>query len=221
MISKPDQGPLWPSYADLMTSLFCVTLVLFVLSHWLLTVKYKMSAQKWERVQEVEESVKKLADEKYFIYQKDYKRHVFRRDVQFERGKSIIPQEEYAFLGDAGRRISSLIEELQRKSGANIKYLIIIEGMASDDKYPNNFELSYQRALALFRLWKDQHVKFDSNICEVIIAGSGIGGVGRYGPADEKKNQRFLIQILPKVGAEGWGARPDAGQAATSRPIAR
>jgi hypothetical protein len=106
-------------------------------------------------------------------------------------------------LRKAGERIASLIDELKRKSSGNIKYVIIIEGMASQDKYTQNFELSYQRALALQRLWQTMGISFDSSICEVIIAGSGIAGVGRS--VDEKKNQRFLIQILPKVG-EGWGS---------------
>ena len=32
-----------------------------------------------------------------------------------------------------------------------------------------------------------------------MISGSGEGGAGRD-PIDEEKNQRFLIQIIPKIG---------------------
>jgi flagellar motor protein MotB len=124
--------------------------------------------------------------------------------VHFETGNSTILPEYRPFLQAAGNRIARLIGELRGKAQPGIKYLIIIEGMASRDGYANNFELSYQRALALYRLWQEMKIGFDSDVVEVIVAGSGTEGVGRYGPADETRNQRFLIQILPKVGAEGW-----------------
>jgi hypothetical protein len=211
MTSK-HEGPVWPSYADLMTSLFGVTLVLFVLSHWLLTVKYKMSAEKWQKIQEIEESVSRLADKKFFEYQKEYKRHKFIRDVQFKIGDAEIPEGSREYLREAGERIATLIDEFRRKSDSNVKYMIIIEGMASADGYAKNFELSYQRALALYRLWQELGIRFDSRICEVIIAGSGEQGVGR--DVTEVNNQRFLVQILPKVGAEGFENTPAVIQVA-------
>jgi hypothetical protein len=211
MSQRNPQGPLWPSYADLMTSLFCVMLVLFVISYVQLTSlldRYRISAAKWEKVKEVEESVSKLADEKYFVYQKEFKRHVFREEVRFDPMKATIAPEYEPFLKRAGERIVQLVDELKRKSTGDIKYLIIIEGMASRDKYSNNFELSYQRAYALFKLWQKLGITFDRSVCEVIIAGSGTEGVGRA--VEETRNQRFLIQIMPKVG-EGWGpASPQA-----------
>ena len=80
-----------------------------------------------------------------------------------------------------------------------MRYLIIVEGMASRDAYADNFQLSYRRALALNRFWIAHHIHFDPEICEVLIAGSGTEGVGRYGGNEEHRNQRFLIQIVPKV----------------------
>ncbi len=210
---RHEQGPIWPGYADLMTSLFGVMLVLFVLRDVQLTAEARknlISAQKWQKVQEIDESVRKLADEQFFVYQKEYKRHVFRQEVQFEARDATIPETDYQFLEEAGKKIARLISDLKSHSDANIKYLIIIEGMASKDSYANNFELSYQRALALYKFWQQRGIAFDDSICEVIIAGSGTEGVGRYGPTDERRNQRFLIQILPKVGAEGWGSESTA-----------
>lgn len=97
--------------------------------------------------------------------------------------------------------IESLISKLKSKyQNENIKYLIVIEGMASIDGYSFNYELSYQRALALARFWTENNIGFDPNICELQIAGSGVGGIGRYRGTDEYKNQRFLIQIVPKIG---------------------
>lgn len=82
----------------------------------------------------------------------------------------------------------------------DIRYLVVIEGMSSRDNYPLNYELSYERSLALFRFWEQHAIRFDPAICEVQIAGSGIGGVGRYSGKNEFKNQRFLIQVVPKIG---------------------
>ena len=83
------------------------------------------------------------------------------------------------------------------------RYLIVIEGMASKDGYAQNDELSYRRSLALARLWERNNVSFDPNICELQIAGSGTKGIGRFSGSDEVKNQRFLIQIVPKIGDIG------------------
>lgn len=203
MPSRSASDPVWPSYADLMTSLFAVALVLFVLSFWLFTVTYKVPASKWEKIKEIEESVQKLADRQYFVYQPQYKRHVFTQDVRFETGQAAIPPDYREFLRSAGARIESIMNDLRNQSGSNIKYVVIIEGMASDDGYAGNYELSYRRALALYSFWQSEGIRFDAELCEVLIAGSGTGGVGRYPAGEEQKNQRFLIQILPKVGAEG------------------
>ena len=86
--------------------------------------------------------------------------------------------------------------------------------------YYNNDVLSYQRALALHRFWKEEASIDFSNMdkCELVISGSGEGGVPRFSEEDykqsseytvgksikkkdvEKYNQRFLIHIVPVIG---------------------
>jgi len=62
-------------------------------------------------------------------------------------------------------------------------------------------ELSYNRALAVVFLWQQAGIQFPKNI-EVIPAGSGYRGAGRYrGYAKEQLNKRFIIQIQPKIGS--------------------
>ena len=85
---------------------------------------------------------------------------------------------------------------------AGVQYLLIIEGQASKDNYLFNDELSYNRALALKKFWKDSLITFDPKQCEVIVSGSGASGDLRMEPdiPGNEKNQRFLIHILPKPG---------------------
>ena len=65
------------------------------------------------------------------------------------------------------------------------------------DNYTQNYELSYERALALSRFWQNSGIDFGKN-CEVLISGSGTGGSMR--DSYEKNNQRLLIHIIPKTG---------------------
>ena len=151
--------------------------------------------KEYKKLREIQEAIKRL-DSRYFKYQPEYKRFVLRSQVQFDKGDSEIDRSYHDMLMVSGLAIQRLIYGFE--SDANIKYLLVIEGMASRDNYDKNYELSYARALSLVRLWKKQGIHFDNRI-EVMISGSGEGGVGRN-PYQEEKNQRFLIQIIPKIG---------------------
>lgn len=152
--------------------------------------------EEYKKLQEIQKAIEKL-DPRYFMYQPEYKRHVLRSQVQFPKGKSDITDAYKPMLVEAGKALKGLVDQLEPND--NIKYLLVIEGMASRDAYTRNYELSYERALSLFRLWEQEGISFDQNRVEVMISGSGEGGVGRN-PVDEVRNQRFLIQIIPKIG---------------------
>ena len=73
----------------------------------------------------------------------------------------------------------------------------------SDPWYTGNFDLSYQRALSLYRYFQiNRHLDLKRQNCEVLVCGSGTEGALRAYPdnASNTKNQRFLIHILPKPG---------------------
>ena len=67
-------------------------------------------------------------------------------------------------LINAGRSIQSTLKI--NFEYPEIQYLLIIEGQASKDNYTQNYELSYERALALWKLWNADSIDFGSN-CEV------------------------------------------------------
>lgn len=193
----------WTSYTDLMTSLFFVMLALYILTVAVLRNQQKATEEQLNKIKEIQNATKALPEE-YFQYQPEYKRFTLKTQINFSAKSSRIPSSDYEYLIGVGRSIQKLVDTLKVKyKNTDIKYLIVIEGMASKDNYRNNYQLSYERALALYDFWNDKRVqiKLDPSICEVIISGSGVGGVGRFEKqSEEYKNQRFLIQIIPKIG---------------------
>ena len=133
---------------------------------------------------------------------KDYKKFVLTINVRYPAGKSdlkdIVSKEKEAQLqklAAAGQEIQTFLQKHKEN-----QYLLIIEGQASKDNYLFNYELSYQRALALMRFWiEDSNIKFGNN-CEILISGSGDGKLDTHSMREikEQDNQRFLIHILPK-----------------------
>ena len=118
-------------------------------------------------------------------------------------GKSEIPARYRPYLVNVGQSVFRLVYTVSRDPAfrdLDIKYLIVIEGMASKDNYPLNFELSYKRALSLYNLWRMEGIVFDPEYCEVQISGSGTRGIREYAGTEEYKNQQFLIHIIPKMG---------------------
>jgi hypothetical protein len=195
-----DSSFFWPSFTDLMTSLFFIMLVLYVLTYLKLTNQQKATQIQLDKIQEIQAAVKELPKE-YFVYDSVYKRFSLVRNIEFEPRKDIITANDESYLVDVGISIKVLIDRLKRKyAKQDIKYVVLIEGMASRDNYTDNFPLSYLRAWAVHKLWERNLIVLDPGVCEVQISGSGTGGIGRYQYTEERKNQRILIQIVPKIG---------------------
>jgi outer membrane protein OmpA-like peptidoglycan-associated protein len=201
----------WTSYSDLMTSLFFVMLVLFILVIVLLHNKMeeiekerKATQAQLDKIKEIEESIKNI-NSQHFEYDPLYKRHTLKNiNVSFKTGSSNIndiPQNQLKKLLDVGLSIKIFVDNAIEKS-SKVKYLLIVEGQSSKDNYPQNFELSYERALALVKFWTSNNIIFDPNFCEVIISGSGQASPFRISPdiAGNLANQRFVIHIIPKPG---------------------
>lgn len=227
----------WPSYVDLMTALFAVVLVLFILSY--LNFKNKVDelegmVQIYKEDSQILNKVKanlKLFESDKEIFDMDtiYNRIRLRFSINFLTGYQyykIIPSHidsNYSItsvnLKQLGLKIKSIIElfKYQKENDTlmkDISYLMVVSGSASrfGDDY-ENYILSYRRAYSLYQFWKDTlNIDFDSeyyhDIIELQIAGTGIGGVGRFNDnpyysqnkMEEKKNQRFIIYMTPKIG---------------------
>lgn len=243
MSRNKNRESFWPSYVDVMTTLFAIMVVLFAVSYSRFRVKeeeLKKIVNKYEEIKSIYRVVENI-DSTYFEFNPKYVKHIFKIQVTYQTGKFRLNQLQDDInnkpeanrvreqIVNAGREIEETIKRLRDSSFTNqdIKYLVVIEGQASadgyySDDYYNNDVLSYQRALALHRFWKENAGIDFSNMekCELVISGSGEGGVPRYTEQDfiksddykkrnindfkpedwEKYNQRFLIHIVPVIG---------------------
>lgn len=89
----------WASYSDLMTSLFFIMLVLFVLTVVVLKKqsreieeKLKITEAQLKVLEEIQKSAEELPDE-YFDYDETFKRFELKRQIRFEHNSSVIPPE--------------------------------------------------------------------------------------------------------------------------------
>ena len=202
----------WTSYSDLMTSLFFIMLVLFIVAIIAMSRALQNenrlrvdNEKQLEKIREIEKSIQNI-DSVWFEYNEIHKKHVLKIDVSFDTGQSDItniPIDTREELYKAGLAIDKFLKQAKSEFGESVNYLLIIEGQASNDGYSRNFELSYERALSLYRyLQKNRQLDLKRENCEVLICGSGTEGNMRSYPdnAGNKNNQRFLIHILPKPG---------------------
>lgn len=195
----------WTSYSDLMTSLFFIMLVLFVLVIVLLHNKMETTEQQLREIKEVVNSTKDM-EGKYFTYRSDYKKYILNIKCSFPVDKYEIAELDSKTLNQlelAGEEVAAFLNKHK-----NNQYLVIIEGQASrnsEKQMLRNYNLSFQRAVSLRLFWKDRNINFGSN-CELQIASSGDGRLNvntmreterdDYHPNPD--NQRFLIYIIPK-----------------------
>lgn len=223
-MSKQKTGShFWPSYSDLMTSLFFLMLVMFVLT--IISLRNtiveaerlrKVSEEQLKNVQQIQEAVNQLpadyfeedAINKRWILKKSYSPNFNAADY------NIKVLNDTTKLIEVGNSLMDVIKKLNvmkddpKYKDMDITYLVVIEGMASKDSYFDNDALSYKRALSLYYLWRRNGISFEKSQCEVQISGSGIRGRGRFNedgnsPGEEVKNQRIIIQIVPKIGNLG------------------
>ena len=223
-------GAFWPSYVDIMTTLFAIMLVLFTISYGRFKgrerslVEINDSLQvfkdKYNEIRSIYTAVENI-NPQYFEFNPTFVKHIFKIQVTYQRGQFDLNRLEDDANGNetradslrrqivkAGEEIRSTIVKLQDNDSIkqDIKYLVVIEGQASKDGFNtddwhNNNVLSYQRALALHHFWRDKANIDFSNMekCELVICGSGEGGMPRDS-LRETNNQRFLIHIVPVIG---------------------
>lgn len=233
-----NNGSFWPSYVDIMTTLFAITLILFAVSFSRFKMKERnlqFLVNQYEDIINVYSTISSIDSTMYFYYNAQYLKHLFTVNVEYQQKEYRIDKLKLDLenkvgadnkrdsILKAGEIVKETIMKLESSDSLknNIKFLVVIEGQSSRvrfdvDDYHNNYTLSYLRAQFLNKFWKDNGIDLASiPRCELIISGSGEDGVPRVTPsieaprtpeeteqwiADESKNQRFLIHIVPVIG---------------------
>lgn len=211
----------WTSYSDLMTSLFFVTLVLFIIC--LLKVgsvnkqltralgEANATNEQLQNILRLQDQFKVLSQSTSLEYD-SIKKMFYAKDLVgieiFFTDDDRIKDEYLGKVDSVGKDLVKILASLS--NNANFKYQLVIEGNAAirwdrlrDHTYdPDNSEmylLSYRRALALYNRWtKIDRLDFRKYNTEIIIAGSGFNGINRDENVEEN-NKRFIIQIIPKI----------------------
>ncbi|MCM1141690.1 MAG: hypothetical protein NC453_24230, partial [Muribaculum sp.] len=149
----------WPSYVDIMTTLFAITLILFVVSFARFKIKetelqesnevLQTLVDEYENIVTVYSTVSKIDSTQYFDYNAQYLKHLFTVDVVYQDKEYQIdklkldqtdPQMAERTRADvvrAGRIVMETIQSLEQSDSIdnNIKFLVVIEGQSSRLKY--------------------------------------------------------------------------------------
>lgn len=220
-MDSKNNGSFWPSYVDVMTTLFAITLVLFVVSFARFKIKenelrenneiLQTLVDEYENIITVYSTVSKIDSTEYFGYNEQFLKHLFTINVEYQTKEFRInklkldetnPSEANKIrkdIIDAGNLVKSTIQSIEQKDtvASNIKFLVVIEGQSSkiafnEGPWNNNYTLSYLRAQYLNEFWKENGIDIDAiPRCELIIAGSGEQGVPRNIPNLKDLHQRY------------------------------
>ena len=220
MSTQKKQDSFWTSYADLMTSLFFVMFVLFIVclayvggkNIELNNANAQLEEQNttYENILGLQEQFQVLSKSTHLAYDEE-KKMFYVPDFQgkeiFQPHDDKIKDEYIETVNEVGQNLEEILSELN--SGKNFHYQLVIEGTAAipydsliaktynpDEEY--DYFLSYRRALALYMQWNSLNIDLRKYNTEIIIAGSGFNGNNRD-TKREDNNKRFVIQIIPKI----------------------
>lgn len=225
MAKAKQKDPFWTSYSDLMTSLFFVMLVLFIIcfirvGHQMAEIKstnekldsllHDANADKeqLEQVLQLDSLFSTLSNNTTLAYDNKgrmfYAKALVGKEIFYPNTPNI--KQEYIGLVDSiGNDIDQVLHKLNQNS--QFHYQLVIEGTAAipwrELKTANRdnqdmYRLSYERSLTLYNKWKEQRLDLRKYNTEIIIAGSGFNGNNRDNKVEEN-NKRFIIQIIPKI----------------------
>lgn len=246
-LGRKNRESFWPSYVDIMTTLFAVMLILFAVSYARFKLKegqLEMLVNEYKDIIDVYSTVDAIDKTGYYAYDKQYLKHTLTvsiayQDKEYDISSKLLydltnkakADEVREKIRHAGQEVQKIIYNLEEngEDSKNIKFLIVIEGQSSkipfnDNDWQNNETLSYLRAKFLRKFWTDpisqggcglfqRTSENDVNSkCEIIVAGSGEGGVPRYyykggedpvslNPAEEKYS---TINNITKEDFPGW-----------------
>lgn len=151
-------GSFWPSYVDIMTTLFAIMLVLFAVSFSRFKIKeqeleeknkqLKVLVDNYKSIINIYSTVSSIDETAYFGYDSQFLKHMFQVHVEFQAKQYDLnsklqfdltnpakADETRKKIVDAGQLIKNKIKQLNdsipQTQDNNIKFLVIIEGQSS------------------------------------------------------------------------------------------
>lgn len=224
-MDKKQDSFFWPSYVDLMTSLFFIMLLLFAISfssvaplkkentdlkhindslvNAITNIKGVVSTM--DQIGSIFESF----NNQFLEYQPEYQRFAMTEQINFiNNGYEIdsLTVTNYnsinKYLDKTGKLLyEKLIEldQIKKEKHWDVSFIVIITGMTSKDgSDEHNYTLSYNRSLSLLKYWKPKY-NFEEKFKDLIdfqISGVGEYGIGRN--LNDSLNRTFYIQIISK-----------------------
>lgn len=181
-----------------------------LLEHSLKTLKedydrVSIEKREYEKLLQLTEQFKSLSASTSLRYDETQKTFIakeFEGKEIFKQNKADIKKEYLGVVAKVGKDLESILQKLNNDN-KDSKFLLVIEGNTAN-KYDKSidkdsksaYELSFERALALYEQWKKLNLREYNT--EILICGSGMNGINRD-QVIEDNNKRFVIQILPKL----------------------
>ena len=154
VMDNNNNGTFWPSYVDVMTTLFAIMLVLFAVSFSRFKIKEKELTQKVEELRDTETRLQEIVDEyddilkiystvgeidatDYFGYNKPYLKHLFQINVEYQTKEYAINRLklDQIDVNAANKKRDSIVA-----SGELIKNTIIELNNSLPDTVENNIK---------------------------------------------------------------------------------
>lgn len=177
-LGRKNRESFWPSYVDIMTTLFAVMLILFAVSYARFKLKegqLEMLVDEYKDIINVYSTVDSIDESQYYAYDSLYLKHTLTVSIAYQEKEYDISNKLLYDLTDkakadekrdsiamAGKLVQNTIMHLENSEdiGKNIKFLVVIEGQSSkipfnDNDWQNNETLSFLRAKFLKKFWTD------------------------------------------------------------------
>lgn len=200
----------WLSYSDLMTSLFFIMLVLFIVCIGKMGKALgdaNATNEQLRQIIQLETQFATLSQSSTLKYIEENKTFIAKDFEGIEIFESDDNKIKPIYLGkvkQVGKDIEKLLAQLHEKN-PQFSYLLVIEGMSANrvinpwnPNRPYNYCLSYARAMSLYLFWEKEGINLRKYNTEIQICGSGLNGINRD-KGVEANNKRFVIQIIPKI----------------------
>jgi|GEM_PF-1808364 len=128
------------------------------------------------------------------------------RDI-FEKNKDVMPQNALSMAIGAGRKLEKHLKQLD-ESDQLAGYTLVLEGNLNNEWEPrfdrNNtwaYQLSFSRALAVYKLWLKNGINIRQYPVEIIFSGGGYYGLC---PQKDAASRRFSVQLIQRAEASAF-----------------